>query len=441
MIENALKNLKAPRIGKMTGCLLFLAVMGLAGAGLSALDTTPGFTAIVLSLMALSGLLLLDIFNRQVWEKQVTGEINAVKQNHDRLVREVARSRQDVAALKHGLHRVTESVAEQGKKHSPSPSIESRLLSTLVAGLASLGEKAQPAAAAITDSPIVKSHILELQMIPPAANPPPSGPLGRELDAADHFTDNAVRELVRHAIGNDNVSVFMQPVVRLPQRKTHMYEIYGRILARPGSWLPAARYKDVAEKSSLVTAIDNLLLQRCLQMLRETDGKAPEFSYMLNVSGASLRDSGFMGDLVAFLSKNRHMAKRLVFELAQADLESMDAVVGPVIDGLSRLGCRFSMDHVRQRRLDLHKLKSRHIRYLKLDALWLLRESKAKGGYSRVLQLKKELDAVGIDLIVEKIENEALLRELLDFNIDLGQGFLFGKPDRAAAYQDKRKVA
>ena len=42
--------------------------------------------------------------------------------------------------------------------------------------------------------------------------------------------------------------------------------------------------------------------------------------------------------------------------------------------------------------------------------------------------MKQTLDRYNVDLIVEKIERESDLIELLDLNIDFGQGFLFGEP-------------
>ena len=42
--------------------------------------------------------------------------------------------------------------------------------------------------------------------------------------------------------------------------------------------------------------------------------------------------------------------------------------------------------------------------------------------------LRTDLDRVGVDLIVEKIESEQTLLKLLDHNIDFGQGYLFGEP-------------
>ena len=38
------------------------------------------------------------------------------------------------------------------------------------------------------------------------------------------------------------------------------------------------------------------------------------------------------------------------------------------------------------------------------------------------------MDVAGVDLIVEKIETEQMLVELLDYDIDFGQGYLFGEP-------------
>ena len=42
--------------------------------------------------------------------------------------------------------------------------------------------------------------------------------------------------------------------------------------------------------------------------------------------------------------------------------------------------------------------------------------------------LKRDLDRNGIDMIVSKIEKDGELIELLDHNIDFGQGYLFGEP-------------
>jgi len=77
--------------------------------------------------------------------------------------------------------------------------------------------------------------------------------------------------------------------------------------------------------------------------------------------------------------------------------------------------------------LDLHRLSAKNFRFVKLDALFLLEKNEALFNDVAREDIKKMLDRDGLDLIVEKIEDEAQLVELLDFEIDSGQGYLFGE--------------
>ena len=74
-------------------------------------------------------------------------------------------------------------------------------------------------------------------------------------------------------------------------------------------------------------------------------------------------------------------------------------------------------------------LEARHIRFIKIEASLLLSELREAEGLPRLKRMKSGLDRSGIDLIVEKIETDGQLLELLDIEIDYGQGYLFGKPE------------
>ena len=95
---------------------------------------------------------------------------------------------------------------------------------------------------------------------------------------------------------------------------------------------------------------------------------------------------------------------------------------------LGRLGCRFSMDQVYSLEFPMTALTARKIRTVKIDADVLLAEYKKPNGDMQLRDVKAQLDRNSIDLIASKIETESQLRELLDLNIDFGQGYLFGEP-------------
>lgn len=426
--------------------LLGSVAAAMAGSGLLYLIgqyATPDFLVLVAALILLGGLVTYDIFSRRLWESAVSEQIQTLIRNHDRMVREVARSRSEISVLKEGLFDTAAAVEEHGKNQMPSSSVEAKMIGTIVARLSAMGKKSLPGDPLPPEQAPAKmdATILELQIAPPPLKAPPMSALDQAMDSKfSHYSDAMILGLLEQAVQDDRIDVFVQPVVSLPQRKHRMYEVFGRIRAMTGTYLPAEHYMRLAQKENLMTTVDNLLLLRCLQILRDRKEQDSDTPYILNVSAATLNDTGFMGDLVTFLSQNRTMSSRLIFELPQEEIEGLASGLSPVLDGLSQLGVRFSMDRVRSGKIDINLLKSRHIRFIKFDAAWLLKEAQSSGGNGRINRLKTQLDAAGIDLIVEKIETDKALRELLDFRIDFGQGWYFGKPDLYGTHNN-RKVA
>lgn len=403
----------------------------LGGLALLSRYVSPDFTVLIGLLAGLSGLVVYDILNRRRWEYDIAHKIKTMTEGHDRLVREVARNRNQIAALKAGLAEAAAAVEMQGRRLPASTSVEARMLETIVRRLSLLGEETRPSEKTQTED----HKVFALEIAPPPEKAPPATALDEAITPdLNKLGNGIVTELIHKAVQDDRLDAFLQPVVSLPQRRVRMYEIFARLPAGGGSYLSPSRYLDIARHESMLPALDNLILLRCLQMLRDKRFADPETAFILNVSGVTLNDSGFMNDLVAFLSQNRDMAARLVFELPQAELETVDATIAPLLDGLTKLGCRFSMDRVRRRHINVEKLRARHIRFIKMEADWLIKEADIRGGIGRILGLKKELAEAGIDIVVEKIETEATLRALLDFDIAYGQGYLFGKPDYHHAF-------
>lgn len=399
-------------------------------------------TYLILGVVAVGALVVYDIASRRSWEITITEQMKTLGRNHDRLVRKVARNRTEIAALKEGLSDTATAVRTMGKDYAPTSSIEARMIDTIIGQLSIMGQSPRAQLASDGDEPADDSldDILNLEVLPPARAPRSPGALESALQPNfDKFSDTVIMELIRHAVRNDHLDVFVQPIVSLPQRKLRMYEVFARLRANAGAYIPASRYLELATKESLVSVIDNLLLLRCLQILRDRRNDPADIPYVLNITSNTLNDTGFMNDLVTFLAQYRPLAARLIFEMPFNDIEGASKILTEMLDGLSQLGCRFSVDQVRKRRIDINMLKSRHVRFIKLDAGWLLREAKQPDGASKVRKLKGQLDRSGLDLIVEKIEKDAELRELLEYGIDFGQGFLFGKPDLHSVYKSLEK--
>lgn len=234
--------------------------------------------------------------------------------------------------------------------------------------------------------------------------------------------------VLREALRSDRVDVYLQPIVSLPQRKTRYYECFTRIRAEDGTVIGPGSYIGVAEREGMVGAIDNLLLFRCVQLIRRTRNRDYDVSFFCNISGESLGDTKFISDFVDFVADNPELAPNILFEIGQSDLDNAPPESIDNLARLAQLGFRFSLDQVTHLNLNFAGLAARSFRFVKVDARYLLDSDVEVQSDIAVTDIKKQLDRYGLNMVVEKIERESDLVELLDFEVDYGQGYLFGEP-------------
>ena len=251
-----------------------------------------------------------------------------------------------------------------------------------------------------------------------------------------HPQSNALLETVRAALAENRVDLYLQPVVSLPQRRTMYYESFSRLRDETGRVLMPAEYLAVAEPEGLVTSIDNLLLFRCVQIVRRLAKQDRKVGIFCNVSTASLGDESFFPQFVEMLSANRDLAPALIFELGQAAFDSRGAVEARNMAKLADLGFRFSLDKVTDLDLDLQDLARSDVKFVKVSAQPLLNELVEQDG-RLVLKSLPDLAAedfaaltrrYGVEVIAEKVETERQVVDILDLDIGFGQGHLFSEP-------------
>ncbi len=254
--------------------------------------------------------------------------------------------------------------------------------------------------------------------------------------AVDARRPAGLLEIVRDALTENRVDLYLQPVVSLPQRRTTYYESYSRLRDASGGVIMPAEYLAVAEPAGLMTAIDNLLLFRCVQIVRRLARQDRRVGIFCNISMASLGDEEFFPQFLDLLRANRDLAPALIFEIGQAAFEARTGVQARNMARLADLGFRFSIDKVTNLDLDLQDLTRADVKFVKVSAQALLDEL-TEVDDRLVLRSLPDLAAedfallmrrYGVELIAEKVENERQVIDILDLDIGLAQGHLFGEP-------------
>ena len=374
------------------------------------------FALIAGVLVFLCGAVLLEINGRREGDRRLREEIHALRAGQVAVRDELAGARREMKALEEALQAAASLRGGQGSSKALTEVMDEvtvlkSLVSRLSEGQAQAAEQAafRPALAVAGGTAV-------------GGGEPP--PLMLQPLEAENLDDQSVLDEVKKCLRQDSLDLMLQAIVSLPQRKRRFYECFTRIRTDDGTVVRPERYIELAEEAGLIAAIDNMLLFRCVQLVRKIQRENMDVGFFCNISLNTLEDTDFFGDFVEFLEGNAELAKSLVFEFSYADLRRQREPTRRQLERLLDLGSRLSVDQVDGLAIDPGLLVDREIRFVKLEAAVLLEE----GGPEVFRSLKRELDRRAVDVIVEKIESEADLIELLDLGIDFGQGYLFGEP-------------
>ncbi|HWA91001.1 MAG TPA: EAL domain-containing protein [Rhizomicrobium sp.] len=242
------------------------------------------------------------------------------------------------------------------------------------------------------------------------------------------YLESDLLETIRASLEENRVDLYLQPIVSLPQRKLRYYEALSRLRAENGQVIMPAQYIKIAAPAGLMSVVDNLLLFRCVQIVRRLTQKHRDVGVFCNISGDTLTDAEFFPQFLEYMKANRDLAGQIVFEFGQDALVKSGPKGEENLQFLASLGFALSMDHVTSLAVDFARLKKIGFRHLKLRADVLL------GGMGNARaavgpeDFKKLLERHGLNLIVERVEDEKTVVQLLDYAVDYAQGYLFGEP-------------
>ena len=144
---------------------------------------------------------------------------------------------------------------------------------------------------------------------------PASGPF-RGMESS------AIVAQIARAVEANRVDLFLQPIVTLPQRKVRYYEAMSRLRNESGEVVHAADFIQQAESGGLMPRIDNLVIFRCVQVVRRLLTKNRELGLFCNISGSTLADAAVFAQLIEYLDANRAIAPAMVLQFTHSAIRA-----------------------------------------------------------------------------------------------------------------------
>jgi cyclic-di-GMP phosphodiesterase TipF (flagellum assembly factor) len=422
------------RISTIFIAICMVLVAASLGLVLYSVAGISGTESAIVALTALTFLILYNAVSMRLRDRtDVGGQIADLSRGTADLARQVAEFGRRLAAIEgkvvsanstgaDRIHSVVGEINELGVLVKQLAATVANHDDMLASGAAAAPPAARPAQEPQPEVPLSADDTTTMVTTPAVAS------VSVAAEPAVARSNAQILAAVKNAVEENRLDIYLQPMVTLPQRKVRFYEAVTRLRDDKDQILTADDFIETAEAAGLIGRIDNMVMLRCVQVLRRLMVRNKEVGVFCNVAAATLANPTTFAQCLDFLEANRVLAPSFVLEFKQATFRSLGPTETEHLAALAQRGYRFSIDHVTDLRIEPRELADRGVRFIKVPAALLLDPKQNSTTDIHPSDLSDLLGRFGIDLIAERIEGERAVVDLLDFDVRFGQGFLFAPP-------------
>jgi diguanylate cyclase (GGDEF)-like protein/PAS domain S-box-containing protein len=241
----------------------------------------------------------------------------------------------------------------------------------------------------------------------------------------------AMRNHLRHAISNNELTVHYQPRVSMLTGEIIGAEALLRWTnSQLGSISPAV-FIPLAEDSGLIVPIGNWVLrQACLQAKAWESVVAGHFQMAVNLSPRQLRQVGLLETIKLALSESGLPAESLELEITESTLMDRGSDPIGVLNAISALGIRLAVDDFGTGYSNLSYLKKLPVDVLKVDQSFVRGLTHEKNDLMLVTAIVAMAKSLSLSVTAEGIETREQWDIIRGLGVDDYQGYYFAKPMR-----------
>ena len=237
-----------------------------------------------------------------------------------------------------------------------------------------------------------------------------------------------------HALRSGQVVAYYQPEVELSSGRLVAAESLARWEHPEFGTLPPALFTAVAGQLGLMGELTRLMLRLSLVQHRTWGAVGWVVPISVNIGPDCVTDPGFPALIAEFLRTEQVPGPMLALEVSE-QTGTAEASIS-FFAQLAELGVRVALDDFGTGFASLESLGGWPVNELKLD-MSLVRPIASNPSFRTIVRTTIDLaHQLGVKVVAEGVESEAVRSELQALGCDFGQGFLLGRPMAPGAFAD-----
>ena len=229
---------------------------------------------------------------------------------------------------------------------------------------------------------------------------------------------------IRHAISNEKLLSFFQPILNNKTNKIEKFECLARIEDDEVMVSPA-RFMEAARITGALSLVTRTIIANAFKVFSDS-----KYEFSINITGSDIH----LGYLEQFLLLNAKKydvdPSRVVLELLEDIVTLTESDMLEQINSLRKHGFQIAIDDFGQENSNFSRLLELNPDYLKIDGAFIKNIVDDEQSQIIVEAIVDICKKSGIKIIAEYIHNKNVLEKIKSMDIDYSQGYYIGQPKR-----------
>ncbi len=234
---------------------------------------------------------------------------------------------------------------------------------------------------------------------------------------------------MEEALETDRFVLLLQPLMNLHTGEIESAEALLRLRGEDGELIPPSRFLYIAERSELITRIDEWVVERGIALLAQVREVVPDFRLEVNLSGHSIGSSSLEGRITEALARHRVPADALVLEITETVAVADVGLARQFAQRMAALGCKFALDDFGAGFGSFYYLKHLVFDYVKIDGEFVASVHNSMVDRTIMRSIVGIARDLGKQTVAEFVSEPEILEVVKAEGVDYAQGYLIGKPE------------
>ncbi|MBI4885094.1 MAG: bifunctional diguanylate cyclase/phosphodiesterase [Actinobacteria bacterium] len=259
------------------------------------------------------------------------------------------------------------------------------------------------------------------------------GAIVRYHPTSDEFDPQRLRLIseLRRAIGAGELVLHYQPKIDVPTGRVTAFEALVRWMHPVRGMIPPNDFIPIAESTGLIGPLTHWVVDAALAQLAEWSQAWPDLAMAVNISARNLRDD-LPGWVLNRLANYQLSSSRLVLEVTETSFAADPIRATVLLEELSAAGVKVSLDDFGQGYTSLGSLGHLPVSELKIDRGFVSAMEHSHEDRAIVASVIELGHQLGLTVVAEGVETDAVREVLQALGCDTMQGYLFSRPVPAA---------